>query len=321
MIGRIAPAKSETKKGCSAADRHVAMHFLDEDTPRSLTVGESRGFWFDIDDDVYCSDGSLAHDALGARTGFPRGWPECYTSCKPLRRLVGKKGITGVRTGVVDIIDRAARDELAPFLNAHGEESSFVTASRVEMHKGWAIVKGFVVYELLVNRDEATASSSRAFVAHKHWWNINPERGSFVDLTLEAHDVHAELGGSRLRLLVESELGDKTATVLCAEQIAKHNDAEDAANAARHEAERAELMGTSASRQQQDAARGQPDAKRGAGSEVQGARAGGSCGSSSHEQEVVAILNSSCVLQFLRQGLAHLRRLAVKEHRIQHIRL
>ena len=238
MLGRI--VMESEKKG--DIDRHVSMHFLDDDAPQSLTVGESRGFWFDIDEDVYCSDGTLAHDALSAHTGFPRGWPECYSSCKPLRRLVGKKGIVGVRTGVVDIIDRAERDTIAPFLKAHGEESSFVTASRVEMHKGWAIVKGFVVYELL-NRDEATASS-RAFVAHKHWWNIDPERGNFVDFTLEAHDVHAELGEARLRLLVESALGDKPTTVLRAEEIAKHNDAADAADAARCEAERARRVDT-----------------------------------------------------------------------------
>lgn len=251
MLGRIVEEKSGQDD-----DRHVSMRLLEDDAPRSLTVGETRGHWFDVDEDVYCSDGTLTRDALGACTGFPRAWPECYTSCKPLRRLVGKKGIAGVRTGVVDIMDDLARAEIAPFLKAHGEESSFATATRVERRKGWPIVKGFVVYELLPDGG-IDGDRPRAFVAHKHWWNIDPARGAFIDLTPASLDVHAEIGGARLRLLVESAHGDKLAETLRAEHIAAHVDAADAADAARVEAERA--------RSRRPAAQGEEGSKGGDG--------------------------------------------------------
>ena len=155
ILGRICPPEGpgEDRAGPSGA-------------PRMLEVGETMGYWFDVDEDVFCSAGVLAKDALGRRTGFPRSWPECYSTSKPLRRLVGKRGLAGVRTGVVDALASEAEwHAAAPFLRRHGRESSFVTALRVARERpGWEVVKGFVVYELV------DAPAGEQFVAHRHWY-------------------------------------------------------------------------------------------------------------------------------------------------------
>ena len=213
ILGRICPEEPETT-GTSPSPGSE---------PRMLEVGETIGYWFDEDEDVYCSAGVMTKDALGQRIGFPRSWPECYSASKPLRRLVGKKGVAGVRTGVVDAITSESDwHAAASFLRRHGRESSFVTAMRVARERpGWDVVKGFVVYEL-VDAPEGTQ-----FVAHRHWWNMNPETQTFVDLTY-ANDLHCDMIGSNLRLLVESAKGDKRPATVSVDDISRHHEASDA---------------------------------------------------------------------------------------------
>ena len=204
MIGRIAPSSGneDVSSKRSGDDRQYT----------DLIVGETRGYWFDADEDLYCSGDILSGNAIGLRHGFPRDWPDCYSSCKPLRKLVGKKGISGVRTGVVDIIDDKECYRLVPYLKKHGKECSFVTARRVQEGNGWDIVKGFIVYEII----EGTAGKS--FVAHRHWWNMNPDTNTFIDLTL-VNDLHCEMGGSKFKLLVESNRGSKEESLLQVENL------------------------------------------------------------------------------------------------------
>ena len=55
-------------------------------------------------------------------------------------------------------------------------DDPFGNAERVQAALGWAIVKGFVVYECA---DQAEGTS---FVAHLRWWNAR-ESGVWVDFT------------------------------------------------------------------------------------------------------------------------------------------
>ena len=45
-------------------------------------------------------------DARFGRPGFPRSWPQVYTSSKALRRLLGKKGLQGAMSKTVDLLSK-----------------------------------------------------------------------------------------------------------------------------------------------------------------------------------------------------------------------
>jgi len=45
-------------------------------------------------------------DARFGRPGFPRSWPDVYSSSKALRRLLGKKGLQGAMSKTVDLLSK-----------------------------------------------------------------------------------------------------------------------------------------------------------------------------------------------------------------------
>ena len=75
---------------------------LDKDG-KPAQVGQSKGFWPEVADYV-----TTVEQRFG-RPGFPRGWPECYTSSKALRRLLGKKGLKGSMSKTVDLLSKVRR--------------------------------------------------------------------------------------------------------------------------------------------------------------------------------------------------------------------
>jgi len=136
-------------------------------------VGKSRGYWLDDEDFVSTLEG-VNWRQLGS-IGFPRDWPNVYSSCKVLKSLIGKKGkVPGKKVGVVatPTAEEAAGVKGLTFYPLQ----SFSNAERVEQATGMSTIFGWAVYEHL---DKET---STAFVAERFWWNSMPD-GTWVDFT------------------------------------------------------------------------------------------------------------------------------------------
>ncbi|EOD36535.1 hypothetical protein EMIHUDRAFT_226312 [Emiliania huxleyi CCMP1516] len=135
---------------------------------------------------------------------FPQEWPAAFKSA-PLRRLLNKSMLNGVRCRAVP--PPTAAEHAAAAGVVLEPLHSFSNAERVAAASGWAVVKGFWVFEL------ADAPPSASFVAVRHWWNATSS-GGWVDLTPRLSEAAGE--EPRSRLLVESALGDKAADKLTA---------------------------------------------------------------------------------------------------------
>jgi hypothetical protein len=61
---------------------------------------------------------------------------------------------------------RSEFPELVAVLRA---EQSFDNALEVQRVKGWAVVKGFAVYDL------HDCPEGEAYVGYRHWWNVNDD--------------------------------------------------------------------------------------------------------------------------------------------------
>lgn len=135
-------------------------------------VGSSTGYWLAEDDFVSTEGADIK--SLGS-LGFPRDWPNVYTTCKPLKSLIGKKGsCPGKKVGVVGLPtpeDNATVRGLDFY-----PLQSFSNAENVEKKTGMVAVHGWAVFEHL-DRD-----ISEAFVAERYWWNAMPD-GKWVDFT------------------------------------------------------------------------------------------------------------------------------------------
>lgn len=128
--------------------------------------------------DVRRSNESAA--AAGTLASPPKGWPGCFSSNAALKAFMGKKALNGKRvrlTGTPSAEDasKASAVTIEP-------DDPFGNAERVQAALGWAIVKGFVVYECA---DQAEGTS---FVAHLRWWNAR-ESGVWVDFTPRPADA------------------------------------------------------------------------------------------------------------------------------------
>jgi hypothetical protein len=66
----------------------------------AASIGSSVGFWPEVNDFV------TTVDARFGRPGFPRSWPDVYSSSKALRRLLGKKGLQGAMSKTVDLLSK-----------------------------------------------------------------------------------------------------------------------------------------------------------------------------------------------------------------------
>lgn len=148
------------------------------------------------------------------RLGFPRGWPDAFKACVPLKRV-----LTGLRGTRCRVVGPPAPAELAAAVAAGARPlslRSFDNASRLaQASVGYSVIKGFVVFERLDPQaagsagnaprepdDSALRDDDRVFVGVRHWWNCTLE-GTWIDLT-----PPLVLGLDRM-LLVESRLGEK----------------------------------------------------------------------------------------------------------------
>lgn len=153
------------------------MAKLVDENGEEAIVGKSIGYW--LNDDDFVSTEALSARELG-NVGFPRDWPNVYTTSKPLKSLVGKKGqCPGKKVGVVgtplpEEADAVRGIDLYPL-------QSFSNAERVEKATGMAIIHGWAVFEHL-DKDV-----SAAFVAERYWWNVDSE-GKWVDFTPRPED-------------------------------------------------------------------------------------------------------------------------------------
>lgn len=167
-------------------------------------VGKSLSYWL-IDSDFVSTCGLTAR-SLG-RLGFPRDWPNVYTSSKPLKSLIGKKGrCAGKKVGVVGLPspEEAALVRDVVFCPLQ----SFCNAERVGKTTGMPVLHGYLVMEHL------DQDVSAAFVAERFWWNEMPD-GKWVDFTprpegwpeiLLAEALHDSLREMSVLTVAESEL-------------------------------------------------------------------------------------------------------------------
>jgi len=135
-------------------------------------TGKSNGYW--LNDADFVSTEQLGPKNLGS-LGFPRDWPNVYTSSKALKSLVGKKGTcAGKKVGVVAT---PAPEETAQVKGLKFYQlQSFSNAERVEKATGMQVIQGWAIFEHL---DKPV---STGFVAERFWWNLLPD-GRWVDFT------------------------------------------------------------------------------------------------------------------------------------------
>lgn len=135
-------------------------------------VGRTVGYW--LNDDDFVSTEGLPAQELGT-IGFPRDWPNVYSTCKPLKSLIGKKGkCPGKKVGVVGVPAPEETDAVQG-VTFHPLQS-FSNADRVEKATGMSAVHGWAVFEHL---DKELSSG---FVAERYWWNAMSD-GKWVDFT------------------------------------------------------------------------------------------------------------------------------------------
>jgi len=153
------------------------MAKLCDENGAEAVVGKSSGYW--LNDDDFVSTEGLAALELGS-IGFPRDWPNVYTTSKPLKSLIGKKGrCPGKKVGVVGtpLPEESDAVKKVPLYKLQ----SFANAERIEQATGMAAVHGWAVFEHL---DKDVSS---AFVAERYWWNTMPD-GKWVDFTPRPED-------------------------------------------------------------------------------------------------------------------------------------
>ena len=164
--------------------------------------GISTGRWLTDADDLVVSDGGARDGPLAL--GFPQNWPASFKESVALKKLL--KSLKGTRVRAVERDAAAATAAGAagvPLYPLH----SFGNAERLEGALGWAVVKGYIVYE---RRDQPSGSQ---YVGVRHWWNQRPD-GAWIDLTPVAKSDVDEAGGEKRTLLVETKLGEKLEEVL-----------------------------------------------------------------------------------------------------------
>ena len=178
----------------------------------SAAAANAEGCWLDQAADLIATDadGRVAlWTAAALPMCFPRGWPAVFKESTPLKSLINKSMLKGVRCRAVSLTaapTASAREAAAAAKVELHPLHSFSNASRLADALGWEVVKGFLVFE----RHDGTAAGG-SFVALRHHWNVTAD-GAWVDLTPPL--VAPAAGAEDRELLVESELGEKKPAAL-----------------------------------------------------------------------------------------------------------
>jgi len=166
-------------------------------------VGRSEGYWLSDSDFVSTQEACTAR-TLGS-VGFPRDWPNVYTSNKPLKSLIGKKGrCAGKKVGVVGAPLPEELDQVGGL--TFQRLQSFSNAESVQRQSGFPVVQGWAVFEHL------DLPVGAAFVAERYWWNALPE-GKWVDFTPRP------AGWSEMLLAEAAGDASKAKAVLAADEL------------------------------------------------------------------------------------------------------
>mmetsp|Transcript_91357 Transcript_91357/g.190995 ORF Transcript_91357/g.190995 Transcript_91357/m.190995 type:complete len:891 (-) Transcript_91357:43-2715(-) len=148
------------------------MSLILDEAGNPATIGTSISYWLSSSD--FVSTSGCQATALG-NLGFPREWPEVYSSSKVLKSLIGKKGrCAGKRVGV--LVEPLEEEKAAVKGLALDRLSSFLNAERVQKHAGLDIVQGWAIYE------HVDLGLSEGFVAQRYWWNMTAE-GKWIDFS------------------------------------------------------------------------------------------------------------------------------------------
>ena len=121
----------------------------------------------------------------------PRAWPDSFRANETLKKFLNKT-LKGTKARLVGLpapeIAQEAASALSTPLTGNDDAEH---AARIHASLGWAVLKGFAVYEL--------EDSPSTFVAKERRWNLHPQN-IWVDLTPRPAK-HAQL------LLVECDVG------------------------------------------------------------------------------------------------------------------
>ena len=138
---------------------------------------------------------------------FPRCWPDCFKQSKALKRLIKQLGGERCRAVSLAAAELEWDVELRPL-------DSFGNAERAAASEdGWALLKGFAIYEQAADAAKAAEASSGTFVAVRHWWNAKAN-GTWIDLTPPLASSAGQV------LLIESRQGEKAAVPLVPSEVA-----------------------------------------------------------------------------------------------------
>merc|ERR1719409_1763644 len=103
---------------------------------KPLSVGSSEGYWLDEQDFIFSGDDGRSAERLGAH-GFPRGWPSVYTESRPLKSLIGKKGVCAAKK--VGVVAAPTAEQTGQISGLDSRElQSFANAEKVKAKTGMA---------------------------------------------------------------------------------------------------------------------------------------------------------------------------------------
>ena len=164
--------------GCSRTHALSTAMAVPDAAGSAASVGVSEAHWLCSDDFVSSDEGGFFDvDALKG-LGFPREWPQVYTSSAALKSLLGKRGRIPAKR--VAVAGSPTSEQLAKLPKELQKDCiplhSFGNAELMAQRAGLHVVKGWAVFERL---DKGPGAS---FVAERYWWNSFPE-GTWIDVT------------------------------------------------------------------------------------------------------------------------------------------
>ncbi|CAK0885406.1 unnamed protein product, partial [Prorocentrum cordatum] len=137
-----------------------------------VVAGATEGYWLCASDFVSTAGKSVLEFG---KLGFPRDFPNVYSTSKVLKSLIGKKGsCAGKMVSVVaapspEVVSKVPGITFQPL-------QSFANAEIIQKATGWTVLQGWIVWEQL------ELPISEAFVVERYWWNQMPDN-KWVDFT------------------------------------------------------------------------------------------------------------------------------------------
>lgn len=144
---------------------------LDADGEEAV-AGTTEGYWLCAADFVSTAGKPVLEFG---KLGFPRDFPNVYSTSKVLKSLIGKKGSCAGK--MVSVVAAPSPEAVSNISDIKFQPlQSFANAEIVQQATGWPVLQGWIVWEQL------ELPLSEAFVVERYWWNQMPD-SKWVDFT------------------------------------------------------------------------------------------------------------------------------------------